>query len=116
MSTCHNTSEKSSTTKVNKHTSSGYSLLAHCSFDATKKKIKNFCLDLREHVTKIVNYEKKEIILLTKKEDKVHNNKKVCHICKKRFSTGDNNGALLNKKYHKVRIIVIILENTEVLP
>ena len=51
--------------------------------------MKTFCLDLREHATKIINYEKKEMIPLTKK---------VCHICKKRFSTDDN-----NKKYHKVR-------------
>ena len=32
--------------------------------------MKKFCLDLREHVTKIINYEKKEIIPLTKKEEK----------------------------------------------
>ena len=28
--------------------------------------MKNFCLDLREHATKIINYEKKEILSLTK--------------------------------------------------
>ena len=77
--TCHNNPEKSSTTKINKHTPSGYSLFTHCSFDTTKNKLdyyrgkncmKNFCLDLREHTTKIINYEKKEMIPLTKKEDK----------------------------------------------
>ena len=31
------------------------------------------------------------MIPLTKKEEKNHNKKKVCHICKKRLSTGDNN-------------------------
>ena len=60
--------------------------------------MKNFCLDLREHVTKIINYEKKEMIPLTKKEEKKHNKQEVCYICKKRFSTDDN-----NKKYYKVR-------------
>ena len=60
--------------------------------------MKNFCLDLREHATKIINYEKKEMIPLTKKEEKKHNKQKVCHICKKRFNTDDN-----NKKYHKVK-------------
>ena len=35
--------------------------------------MKNFCLDLREHATKIINYEKKEMIALTKKKDKKHN-------------------------------------------
>ena len=37
MSTCHNNPEKSSTTKINKHTPSPYSLFTCCSFDATKK-------------------------------------------------------------------------------
>ena len=32
--------------------------------------MKNFCLDLREHATKIINYEKKEMMPLTKKEKK----------------------------------------------
>ena len=59
--------------------------------------MKNFCLDLREHATKIINYEKEEMIPLTKKEEKKHNKQDVCHICKKGFSTDD-----INKKY-KVR-------------
>ena len=60
--------------------------------------MKNFCLDLREHATKIINYEKKEMIPLTKKEKKIHCEQNVCYICKKEFSTDDD-----NKKYHKVR-------------
>ena len=105
--TCHNNPEKSSTTKINKHTPSGYSLFTHCSFDRTKNKLdhyrgkncmKNFCSDLKEHATKIITYEKKEKIPLTKKEEKKHNKQEVCHICKKGFSTADS-----NKKYQKVR-------------
>ena len=66
--TCYDSPEKLSTTKVNKHTPSGYTLFTHCSFDITKNKLDNyrgedcmkkFCLDLREHVTKIINYENK---------------------------------------------------------
>ena len=30
MSTCYNNAEKSSTTKINKHTPSGYSIFTHC--------------------------------------------------------------------------------------
>ena len=63
-----------------------------------KNCMKNFCLDLREHVTKIINYEKKEMIPSTKEENKMHNQQKVCYICKEIFSTDDN-----NKKYHKVK-------------
>ena len=38
IDTCHSTPEKSSTTKINKHTASGNSLFTHCSFDVTKNK------------------------------------------------------------------------------
>ena len=51
--------------------------------------MKNFCLDLRKHATKTINYEKKEMIPLTKKEEKMHNTQKVCYIYIKRFSTVD---------------------------
>ena len=72
MNTCHNNPKKLSTTKINKHTTSRYSLFTNCSFDTTKKKknkldyyrgkncMKFFCLDLKEHVMKIINYEKKK--------------------------------------------------------
>ena len=99
--------ETSSTTKIDKHTSSGYSLFTHCSFDRTKNKldhyrgkncIKNFYLDLREHATKIIDYEKKKMIPLTKLEEKKHSKQEVCYIYKKGLSTDDS-----NKKYHKVR-------------
>ena len=108
MSTCRNSHKKLSTTKVNKHKPSGYSLFTHCSFDTiqikldyyrSKNCIKNFFLDLREHVTKIINYEKKAMIPLTNEEKKIHREQKVCYICKKGFSTDDDD----NKRYHKVR-------------
>ena len=107
ISTCYNNSEESSTTEINKHTPSGYSLFPHCSFDKTKNKIdyyrgedcmKKFCLDLREHTTKIINYEKEKMIPLTRKEKKNYNKQKVCYICKKEFNTDDS-----YKKHHKVK-------------
>ena len=107
INTCHNNPEKSATTKINKHTPSGYLLFIHCSFDTTKNKLgycrgkncmQNFCLDLKEHATKIINYEKKEMIPLTKKKKKNHNKQKACYKCKKGFSTDDK-----NNKYHKVK-------------
>ena len=94
MNTCHNNPEKPSTTEINKHTPSGYSMFRYCSFDATRSKldyyrgkscIKNFFIDLREHATKIIDFEKKEMIPLTKKEEKMHNEQKGCHICKKKI-------------------------------
>ena len=102
MSTCHNNPEKSSTTKINKHTPSGYSLFTHCSFDATKNKLdcyrgkdcmERFCKDLQEHATKIIIYETKEMITLTNAENKSYKKKKYVIL------QNDND----NKKYHKNR-------------
>ena len=47
--------------------------------------MKNFCLDLREHATKIINYEKNEMTPLTKEEKKIHREQNVFYICKKRI-------------------------------
>ena len=105
MSTCYNNADESSTTKINKHTPSSYSLFTHCSFDKTKNKldyyrgkdcVKKFCKNLREHATKIINYEKKKMIPLTIKEEKYHNKQKIRYICKKEFDTSD-------KKHYKVK-------------
>ena len=60
--------------------------------------MEKFCKDLREHATKIINYEKKDMIPLTKKEEKQHNEQKVCYICKKKFNTVN-----IDKKHHKVK-------------
>ena len=68
ISTCYNNPEESSTTEINKHTPSGYYLFTHCSFDKTKNKLyyyrgedcmETFCLNLREHATKIIMKRKK---------------------------------------------------------
>ena len=98
MSTCYNTPEESSTTKINKHTPSGYSnlLIVHSINRKTnlirgKDCIKKCCKDLREHATKIINYEKKDMIPLTKEEEENYNNQKVCYICKKEFDKSDKN-------------------------
>ena len=105
ISTCQNNPNKSSTTKINKHTPSAYSIFTNCSFDESKNKInyyrgddcmKKFSKDLREHAMKIINYEKKKIIPLTT-EEKIYNNKqKICYICKKEFNNND-------KKNYKVK-------------
>ena len=60
--------------------------------------MKNFCQDLREHATKIINYEKKEMIPLTKEEKRSHRIQRRCYLCNRKFSTDGS-----NKKYHKVR-------------
>ena len=119
MNTCHSNPEKSSTTKINKHTPSSYSLYTHCSFETAKNQLdyykgkncmKYFCLDLREYATKIINYEKKEIIPLTKKEEKNITSKKFVIYVKKDLVL-----MIAIKNIRRLEIIVTILENIEVL-
>ena len=58
--------------------------------------MKKFGKDLKEHATRIINYEKKKIIPLTKEEKINYNDQQICYICKKEFDKSD-------KKHHKVR-------------
>ena len=58
--------------------------------------MKKFSKDLREHASKIINYEKKKMISLTTEEKIYHDKQNICYICKKEFN---NN----NKKNYKVR-------------
>ena len=105
MSTCINNPNESTTTKINKHTPSGYSIFTHCSFDKSKNKLnyytgkdclKKFSKDLREHASKIIDYEKNKMISLTPEEKLYHNKQKICYICKKELNNND-------KKNYKVR-------------
>ena len=105
MSTCINNPNESSTTKINKHTPSGYSIFTSCSFDESKNTLnyyrgkdcmKKFCKDLKEHATRLIIYEKKKIIPLTKEEKINYNDQQICYICKKEFD-------MSAKKHHKVR-------------
>ena len=40
--------------------------------------MEKICNDLKEHTTKIINYEKREMISLTKEEEKIHCRQKKC--------------------------------------
>ena len=58
--------------------------------------MKKFCMDLREHATKIINDKKKKMIPLTTKEEIYNNKQKICYICQKECNNND-------KKQQKVR-------------
>ena len=107
ISGCENDPEKSSSTKTNKHTASGYSLFSHCLFDKLKNKfdyyrgnncMRNFPIDLREQAERKINYEKANIVSLTEDERASYRKQKICYICDNKFSTNDE-----DKKYHKIR-------------
>ena len=104
--TCNNNPNKSYTTVKALHEPSGYSLLISCSFYKSENKqtyyrgrdcMKRFRDDLKEHITRITNYEMKPMDPLTEEEKESYKNQELCHTCEKEFCT-DN-----NKETRKVR-------------
>ena len=76
---CQNNPNESYTERKGMHEPCGYSLDLVRSFDSKQNKhkfytgkdcIKRFCSDLKELATKIINYEDKEMIALTDKENR----------------------------------------------
>ena len=72
--------------------------------------MKNLCLDLREHVTKIINYDKKDIVPLTKQKKRISILSKFVIYVKK-----DLVPTITIKNIIRLEIIVTILGNIEVL-
>ena len=58
--------------------------------------------NIKDHATKIINYEKKEMMPLTYKENEFYKKQKVCYICKKEFNTNKNDKNAF-KLYHKAK-------------
>ena len=78
-----------------------------------KNKI-NLIITEEKSAMKIIGYEKKEMIPLTHEENNFYIEQEACHICKEKFCTGKGDKNYINKK--RLKIIVIILENSEGLP
>ena len=64
-----------------------------------KEFLKRFCTSLRAQVTNVINFEKKKLSPLIKKELKLHQDVTECYICRKRFLKKFAN----DKYYGKVR-------------
>ena len=64
--------------------------------------MERFCKGLRDHAMKIINYEEKEMIPLTDKENKSYEKQNICYIFKKEFITDENDKKAF-KLCHKVR-------------
>ena len=91
---CANNPEKSSTAKTSEHIPCGYSMSTIWGFDHIEDKhtlyrgkdcMKKFCTSLREHAKNIIDFEKKNMLQLTKGELKSHQDAKVWYICGKRI-------------------------------
>ena len=92
ISTCYNNPNLSSTTKINQHVPSGYSIFTNYTFDKSYNNLshyrgedcmKRFCKDLKDHATRIVDFKRKFIAPLTKDEEDSYDKKNTCHICMK---------------------------------
>ena len=92
IESCQNDSEKSSREKkaeihlqVTHGLDAVYLMNQKTNGVITEKKAVWKCfVNLRNQATKIINYEKKEIIQLTDEENKSYESQKVCYICEKR--------------------------------
>ena len=133
IDTCYNNPDLLSTTKINQHIPSGYSIYTNCSFDKSNNKLsyyrgedcmKRFCKDLKDHATKIIDFKKKTMIPLTKEEENNYNKENTCYICKKDFNndkvrdhchfTGKYRGAAhntCNLRYKIPKNIPVIFHN-----
>ena len=116
-----NDPENSSTAKLSKHVPSSFPMSTVSLFRKIENKydvyrgkdcMKKFCESLREqHALKVINFKKKKMKLLTKEQHESYENTKTCYICKEKFE----NKYLKDNKYRKVKIVVIIQRNIEVL-
>ena len=133
IDTCQNNPDLSSTTKINQHMPSGYSIYTSCSFDKSNNKLsyyggedcmRRFCKDLKDHAIKIIDCKKKDMIPLTKEEEDNYNKENICQICKKDFNndkvrdhchfTGKYRGAAhntCNLRYKIPKNIPVIFHN-----
>ena len=107
IDTCHDNPDLSSTTKINQHIPSGYSIYTNCSFDKSNNKLsyyrredcmKRFCKDLKAHATKIIDFKKKTMIPLTNKEEDNYNKENICYISKIEFDNNTTESSSLERK------------------
>ena len=107
-----NNLEESWTHKKARHEPSGWAMFTRCSFDKKENKlnyyrgkdcIEKLCKTLKECTIKIINYEEKEMIHLTKKEKKSYKKQEACHICQEKFCVDKDDENYTNRKKVKYR-------------
>ena len=110
---CKNNPQNSSTTKVCKNIPSSFSMSTislfksienKCDVYRGKKCMKKFWQSLREHLMEKINFKKKQMKLLAKKELKSYENAKICYICKQKFQ----NKHAKDKKFYKVSSVEVL--------
>ena len=78
--------------KVSEHIPSCFSMSKILPFKSTEKKndvrrdsMKKFCKSFRQSATKMINFKKKKMKLLTKEQQESYENAKICYICNEKF-------------------------------
>ena len=102
-----NNLEKSYSEKKARHEPSDWAMPPKCSFDKAENELDyyrgRYCIDklckkLKEHAIKIINYIKKEMILLTDEENRPYEGQEICHICKKKFCMDEHDENYKNRR------------------
>ena len=92
-------------------------MFTRCSFDEKEDKlnyyrgkdsIEKLCKKLKKLAMKIINYEEKEMIPLTKQQNKSYKKQEKYHICEEKFCMDKD-----DENYRRLKIIVITHENLE---
>ena len=82
-------------------------MFTRCSFDIKENKlnyyrgkdfIEKLCKNLKERAMKMINYEGKEMTLLTYEENKSYKKQEACHTCKEKFPMNKNYENYINRK------------------
>ena len=103
----NNNIEESYTEKKARHELSSWSMFTRCSFDEKqntlnyyrgKDCIEKLCKKFKEQAMKIINYEEKEMIPLTKEENNFYDEHEICYICKEKFCMDKNDKNYTNKR------------------
>ena len=104
---CQNNPEKSYTEKKAIHEPSGWAMFTSCSFDEKENKlnyyrgkdcIEKLCKKLKKRAMKIINYEEKEMVPLTKEENKSNKEQEKCHIYEETFCMNKDDENYTNRK------------------
>ena len=98
---------KNLTHKKARHEPSGWAMFTRCSFDKKENElsyyrgkdcIEKLCKKSKECAIKIIDYEEKEMIPLTKEEKKSYKKQEACHICEENFCVDKDDENYKNRK------------------
>ena len=103
---CQSNPKKSYTEKKARHDPSVWEMFTRCSFDKQENKlnycrgkdcIEKLCKKLKVRAMKIISHEEKEMIPITKEENKFYKKQEASHICKEKFCMDKDDENYKNK-------------------